>query len=129
MIDIDKTIKSEDLAREISNALKQYVDDVKVASQEVAEKVAKSTAEELKQNSPKRARAKGGKYAKNWTYEIGDAGATVYNKAPTYRLTHLLEKGHAKRGGGRVSGIPHIAPAEERAIQQYEQELIKGVEK
>ena len=129
MIEMAKVINAEDLAKEISNALAQYAKDIKVASKEAAEEVAKNTAEGLKKSSPKRAGTKGGKYAKNWTYDVTEVGASVHQKAPTYRLTHLLEKGHAKRNGGRVRGIPHIAPAETRAIEEYEQKLIEGVTK
>lgn len=46
----------------------------------------------------------------------------VHNKEH-YRLTHLLEKGHAKRSGGRTRAIPHIAPAEEAAKEKFIQDV------
>lgn len=46
----------------------------------------------------------------------------IYNKA-TPSLPHLLEHGHANRGGGRTPGRPHIAPAEEQIVKEYEEEV------
>ena len=47
-----------------------------------------------------------------------------YVKGPDYRLSHLLENGHAKRNGGRVEGTHFIKKASEPIIEQY----IKAVE-
>ena len=51
---------------------------------------------------------------------------TVYSRN-RYWLAHLLEFGHAKRGGGRVSGRAHIAPAEALGIRQLEEEIERSL--
>lgn len=51
---------------------------------------------------------------------------TVHSKN-RYQIAHLLEHGHAKRGGGRVAARPHIAPAEETGICQLEEEIERGI--
>ena len=71
---------------------------------------------------------KQGAYAKSWTAKKTKENShslkmTVHSKN-RYQLAHLIEKGHAKRGGGRVAGKPHIAPAEEKGAEMLEN-LIK----
>lgn len=114
----------DDFAEALSEELGEYFDsiteDVKTAVRETAEEC----VEEIKQKSPKRS----GAYRKSWTMteaynRHGSIRFVVHNKKH-YRLTHLLENGHAKKNGGRVDGIPHIAPAEKNA----ERNLIKRIE-
>lgn len=51
----------------------------------------------------------------------------VVHSKNKYQLTHLLEFGHAKRGGGRVSARPHIATAEEKAVKVFEEEIKEAI--
>jgi hypothetical protein len=113
-------ISVDQLAAEIAKGLAEYSQDVVEKVNESSEKVGKAAVKRLKQTSPK----KTGKYAKSWTMktepEVGQPHKRIVHvKAPHYRLAHLLEYGHAKVGGGRVEGRPHIGPAEEEVIREF----------
>ena len=117
-------ISIDQLAAEIAKGLAEYSQDVVEKVNVSSEKVGKAAVKQLKQTSPK----KTGKYAKSWTMstekEIGQPHKRIIHaKAPHYRLTHLLEHGHAKVGGGRVEGRPHIRPAEEMVIEEFVKEV------
>ncbi|WP_407926433.1 HK97 gp10 family phage protein [Aquibacillus kalidii] len=109
-----------DISKEIARALSQYTDEVKEGLEEAKKETAKETVTNLRNNSPKLT----GDYAKGWKTKKNGTAQVVHNKTD-YQLTHLLENGHVKRGGGRVQAIPHIKPAEEEAIDNY----VKKVEK
>lgn len=113
-----------DLSKEISNALKEYTKDVTEGLEKTKEEVAKDTVKILKSTSPEQT----GSYKKGWGKKKVGSAVVVHNRTD-YQLTHLLEKGHAKRGGGRVRAYPHIGPAEEKAIDEYTkkaEKVIKG---
>lgn len=115
------------LANEIAKGLAEYSKYIIEGIDEVSESITKKVVKELKVKSPKRTK----KYAKGWTKKtIKKFGETnshiIYNKNKP-GLTHLLEYGHAKRGGGRVEGIPHIRPVEEQVIEEFASEVEKVI--
>lgn len=118
------------LEAEIRKELKNYSDDVKEKVEDALPKIAKEGVKTLKSTSPKGKSRK--HYADGWAMqeESGRLGktVTVYNKSKP-GLAHLLENGHAKRGGGRVEGITHIAPVEQDMIERLEEEIEKAVTK
>ena len=114
----------DELAEAIGKELGDYFDDITEDVKNAVEATARECVAEIKQRSPKRT----GAYSRSWTAtemfnRRGSIRFTVHNKKH-YRLTHLLENGHAKKNGGRVEGTPHIAPAEQNA----ERALIKRIE-
>ena len=115
----------DNLAKTIMEGLQEYAD---VASEDVktaVRKAGKNVKAEISANAPKRT----GAYAKSWAVktekETAHSLEGVVHSKNRYQIAHLLEHGHAKRGGGRVAGIPHIAPAEEKAVKQLEEDIVK----
>lgn len=118
---------AKSISEQINSIIEKYVDECDDKINDISEEVGKDTVLDLKRTSPKRP-GRGRHYANQWAYKkeklpTGGTYVIVYNKKPTYRLTHLLEHGHAKVNGGRVAAIPHIAPAEQRAISEYLKKL------
>lgn len=120
-------IRIEDMAVEISKLMEEYANKVDSDIKAEAKAVAKEAVKELKQTSPEGSGSRKGHYKDGWVSKVEKENATsidikVHNKLKP-GLTHLLEKGHAKRGGGRVEGKPHISKAEKNAIENYEKRL------
>ena len=118
----------DNLADEIMKGLTEYSDLADMEMKKAVRKTATAVKKEISANAPKRT----GKYAKSWTAKKTKENShslemTVHSKN-RYQLAHLLEKGHAKRGGGRVSGRPHIAPAEENGVQMVENLIEEALE-
>lgn len=114
----------DDLADLVMDGLREYSELADTAMKKAVRKTATSVRKEISENAPKRT----GDYAKSWatkkvTENSHKLEITVHSKN-RYQIAHLLEKGHAKRNGGRVAGKPHIAPAEEKAADLLES-LIK----
>ena len=96
-------IEIGDIASTIAKELAGYTWEVADAVKDAVD----VTAKELKKNIQAAAPKRYGKYRKAMALKTRyegkyDKRVVWYVKAPHYRLSHLLENGHAKRGGGRV---------------------------
>lgn len=125
---IKGVIPLDKMAATIVQSLNEWSQDLADITKEAVKEVSAEAVRELKVNSPKRF----GDYAKDWTSTTlsnSRYGLTnVVHNRHHYRLTHLLENGHANaRGGGRTPSHPHIGLAEARAMELLEEKVRQGI--
>ena len=121
------SVDIDDLAAAVMEGLEEYVELADAKMKRAVRKTARQVKEEIAANAPKRT----GEYAESWAVKkTGESShsieMTVHSKS-RYQIAHLLEKGHAKRGGGRVAARPHIAPAEDNGEELLEELIRKAM--
>ena len=125
---MSKKVKVDDLAKALIEELQNYEGVTEEAAWNGVVETSNDALQQLRNAHP----AGSGEYGSWNTYNRGwkilktkrDKTATIHN-ATDYRLTHLLEKGHAKVNGGRTRAFPHIAPVAEKC----EDELLANIRK
>ena len=120
-----KKVSIDGFADAVMQELKNYNLAATADVKKAVTKAGASVRKDISSGAPR----KTGRYARSWiakkTRETATAlEVTVYSPS-RYMLAHLLEFGHAKRGGGRVRAIPHIAPAEAAG----EEQLVRDIER
>jgi Bacteriophage HK97-gp10, putative tail-component len=115
-------ISIDQLANEITNAFREYTEDVTKAIEKKVDETAKEVLKETKALAPKRT----GEYARSFKItkedRYGSTKHTIWNKKH-YQRVHLLEFGHAKVNGGRVQAYPHLRPAYDKHVANLDEEI------
>lgn len=117
-----------DMAGAIMEGLQEYAEMATDEMKKAVKKAGNTIRNEIRENAPKET----GTYANSWAVkkqeETANAINLVVHSRNRYQIAHLLEHGHAKRGGGRVAAKPHIAAAEQTGIDNLEKEIEKALE-
>lgn len=117
----NKAIDTDRFASTIGSILGNVNEAAAKATKTAVREGVKAGKAETKKNAPVR----GGGYQKSWHHTVrGDEEhpeGYVYSDKPG--LPHLLEKGHARMGGGRVAPRVHIAPAADIAFEETEKAI------
>lgn len=120
-------VNPDQLDQAIIDALNDWSSEARTQINLSVRETAQDIAKMLQRGGPYQSHP-GGTYASGWEAKLDTRSYraslfhtetwTVWNK-PDYRLTHLLEYGHALRRGGRTYGragaFPHIADKEDIA--------------
>lgn len=118
------------LQASIDKILKEYGESVYKDTAKLTKEFAKKGATAVKQEAQSRGWGEHTGYAQGWTstFEQGrlSAQGIIHNKKVP-GLPHLLENGHALRGGGRTAARPHIKPVEEKVSEEFYKAVVESI--
>lgn len=117
------------LAAAVENELKAYSKSVIEGIRKQTDKSMRQLVQETKATAPVGRRRK--HYRDSITSKVSNSSSYAYERqwyvrGSDYRLSHLLNNGHALRDGGRYPGTQFIKKAEVSVIREYE-DAIKEV--
>lgn len=116
-------IKIDQLASIVMEGLQEYADLAAEDLKAAVKKAGDSARKDVQAGAP----VDTGAYKKSWavktTRETANSLEVTVHSRNRYQLAHLLEFGHAKRGGGRTRAFPHITPAEEKVAEMLVREV------
>ena len=123
----NQRVSADRMAEAVMDGLLEYAELAADVMKDCVKKAGNTVKKETQAGAPVRT----GKYKRSWAVkrqrETSSTLEVVVHSRNRYQLTHLLEKGHAKRGGGRVKAVPHIAPAEEKGVRELEEGIKRGL--
>ena len=123
---MSKNVKIEDLSDAIGKELEIYDRDITQKIKRQAVRSIKQCVETTKLTAPVGKRTKHYRDDIAWRTLEDTYRKTIvqwYVKAPNYRLSHLLNNGHATKNGGRVEGTNFITRAHDETVRDYEKEI------
>ena len=122
-----RKIPVSQLSAAVMEQLTEYAELAMEEMKEAVKKVGTTVRKDIEASAPRDT----GDYAKSWAVKTTKESANVLqvtvHSRNRYQIAHLLEHGHAKRGGGRVAARPHIAAAEKAGIEQLEREIERSL--
>ena len=128
-----------DLGTQMTQVLTIYNEEINEKLRVITTESMKQLVKETKATAPRGRRVNKDSYRKHIAGDYRgtkksarglkgqDVHAIWYVRAPDYRLTHLLVKGHATRNGGRTNANPFLHNAREKVVAEYEQKVQEAI--
>lgn len=127
-----KKVPVDKLDAAIKGILRDYGNEIAGSMNEAVKKVTREGVKTLKAESRQKFKTHSDQkpYYRGWTSRVEtgkrSAQGVIYNK-DVPGLPHLLEYGHANRGGGRTPGRVHIQPVNDKIVESFLKEVQQAI--